>query len=813
MLKNWLKIYWYNAKRNKFYFLLNVLGLAIGLSAVIISYLYYAEEKSYDKWHPYSDRVFSIETKFSVADNDSWATLSYPYGAALMDISDEVEDYAYSDGYYQGGMLSVNGKYKSFERACYSQSNFFKIFPFEILNGNKQKPFDGPDQVLIKDTYVEYLFNDKDPIGQTIELWGKVFTVKGIYKGAETLSSMDPNMVFNNLDERVKEAIASNGWGNYSSALWLKLKTPESKGIVEKQLLDIYNEKVIAPVAKSRGISAAEFKKENGYEDLTFYLHSLSTQRLMKEAYKNATPEGIANVNRIYIALGLSVMIMLLSVFNYINITTVQVMNRGKEVGMRKTLGASRGGMMMQNYFESGLTVLISIIISFVIVEYSLPSLRVFFKAKLLFNILEYIPQVLLFLVMVVFLVGTIPALYISSFRTIEVLKGTVKRSKKGIWFKNTLLTVQFVVACFFIIGSLIVNQQVNYMLNKDLGYKADQIVGVSYNLKKDLRKNTLPIYQRLKEDILKINGVEGASAWSLAMGGKSYASVGYSYQGNQIQAGVAAMDYDFFDLFDIKLKEGRALSREFASDSINNVLLNEKAISMMGLKDPIGKSFDWNENKVTIVGVVKDFNLFGLNEDYRPMIFLSLDLEEGWGSNMSEMSIKINAENAKETMDAIEQVWKKHDISDLPFTYEFVDKRFAKSFDKTIQERNVFMVLNGLVVFIALFGLFSLASFSINSRLKEVAIRKVLGASAESLIKQLTAQYIIYCLLGFGLAVFPSYYFLNKWLSDYAFRIEIGVLPFIICFLIIVVLTLLIVFSRAYKATKINVLKYIKYE
>ncbi|MDM1352792.1 ABC transporter permease [Myroides marinus] len=813
MLKNWLKIYWYNAKRNKFYFLLNVLGLAIGLSAVIISYLYYAEEKSYDKWHPYSDRVFSIETKFSVADNDSWATLSYPYGAALMDISDEVEDYAYSDGYYQGGMLSVNGKYKSFERACYSQSDFFKIFPFEILNGNKQKPFDGPDQVLIKDTYVEYLFNDKDPIGQTIELWGKVFTVKGIYKGAETLSSMDPNMVFNNLDERVKEAIASNGWGNYSSALWLKLKTPESKGIVEKQLLDIYNEKVIAPVAKSRGISAAEFKKENGYEDLTFYLHSLSTQRLMKEAYKNATPEGIANVNRIYIALGLSVMIMLLSVFNYINITTVQVMNRGKEVGMRKTLGASRGGMMIQNYFESGLTVLISIIISFVIVEYSLPSLRVFFKAKLLFNILEYIPQVLLFLVMVVFLVGTIPALYISSFRTIEVLKGTVKRSKKGIWFKNTLLTVQFVVACFFIIGSLIVNQQVNYMLNKDLGYKADQIVGVSYNLKKDLRKNTLPIYQRLKEDILKINGVEGASAWSLAMGGKSYASVGYSYQGNQIQAGVAAMDYDFFDLFDIKLKEGRALSREFASDSINNVLLNEKAISMMGLKDPIGKSFDWNENKVTIVGVVKDFNLFGLNEDYRPMIFLSLDLEEGWGSNMSEMSIKINAENAKETMDAIEQVWKKHDISDLPFTYEFVDKRFAKSFDKTIQERNVFMVLNGLVVFIALFGLFSLASFSINSRLKEVAIRKVLGASAESLIKQLTAQYIIYCLLGFGLAVFPSYYFLNKWLSDYAFRIEIGVLPFIICFLIIVVLTLLIVFSRAYKATKINVLKYIKYE
>lgn len=810
MLKNWLKIYWYNAKRNKFYFLLNVLGLAIGISAVIISYLYYAEEKSYDKWHPYSDRVFSIETEFS--ENESWPSLSYPYGEALKNMSEEVEAYSYLDSHYQGGTLSVNGESKSFERACYGQSTFFEIFPFEILSGNKQKPFDGPDQVFINDTYVKYLFNDKDPIGQTIELWGKVFTIKGIFKGTTTLSSIDPNLVFNNVDERVKEAIASNGWGNYSSALWLKLKKPESKEIVEKQLLEIYNVQVLAPVAKSKGLSVDEFKKENDY-NLTFYLHDLIGQRLMKEVNKNALPEGVANVNRIYIALGLSVMIMLLSVFNYINITTVQVMNRGKEVGMRKAFGATRGEMMIQNYFESGLTVLISIIISFVIVEYSLPSLRVFFKAKLLFNVLEYIPQVLVFLLVVVFLVGTIPALYISSFKTIEVLKGTIKRSKRGIWFKNTLLTVQFVVACFFIIGSFIVNQQVNYMLHKDLGYKADQIVGVSYNLKKDLKNNTLPIYQRLKEDILKIKGVEGASAWSLVMGGKSYTSVGYSYQGNQIQAGVAAMDYDFLDLFDIKLKEGRTLSRDFASDSIKNVLLNEKAVAMMGIKDPLGKTFDWNEEKVTIVGVVKDFNLFGLKEDYRPMVFMSLDFEKGWGSNMSEMSIKINAENAQEIMDAIEKVWKKHNISDAPFTYEFVDKRFAQSFDKTIQERNVFIVLNGLVVFIALFGLFSLASFSINSRLKEVAIRKVLGASAESLIKQLTAQYIIYCLLGFGLAVFPSYYLLNKWLSDYAFRIEIGVLPFIICFLIIVVLTLLIVFSRAYKATKINVLKYIKYE
>lgn len=812
MLLNWLKIYWYTTKKNKIYFLLTILGLAIGLSAVVISYLYYAEEKSYDTWHPYNDQVFMVETKFST--EESWPSLSYPYGERLKDISNEVEAYAYLDGHYQGGMLFVNGESKSFEKASYSQSDFFKIFPFEIISGDKQKPFNGPNQIYIKDTYIEYLFKDKDPIGQVIEIWGEPFTIKGVYTSTSTLSSIDPDMVFNRLDEKVKDAIENNSWGNYSSALWIKLKEGSTKDIIEKQLLAIYNDEVVAPVARSRGITIEEFKKEKGYDALSFYLHDLKGQRLINNTSQNALPEGTANVNRIYIAMGLSILILLLSVFNYVNITTVQVMNRGKEVGIRKTLGASRGSMLLQNYFESAITVFVSIVLSFVIVEYALPSLRVFFKAKLVFNMLEYIPQLLLFLVVVVVLVGTIPALYISSFKTIDVLKGTVRRSKKGVWFKNILLTVQFVVACFFIIGSFIVNQQVNYMLSKDLGYKAEQIVGVPYNLRIDQNENVISIYQRLKSDILKIQGVEGVSAWSLALGGNTYASVGFTYQGNQVQAGVAAMDYDFLDLYDIKVKEGRTLSRDFASDSITNVLLNEKAIAMMGIEDPIGKEFEWNEKKVTIVGVVNDFNLFGLKNDYRPLIFMSLDAEgRGWGSNMSEMSIKISAENVKETMEAIEQVWKKHNISDAPFTYEFVDKRFAQSFDKTIQERNLFLVLNSLVVFIALFGLFSLASFTINSRLKEVAIRKVLGASAESLMKQLTTQYVVYCLIGFGIAVFPSYYFLNKWLSDYAFRIDIGVLPFIYCFVLILLLTLLIVLSRAYKATRVEVLKYIKYE
>ncbi|EHO05118.1 hypothetical protein HMPREF9714_03481 [Myroides odoratimimus CCUG 12901] len=809
MLKNWLKIYWYNTMKHKMYFLLTLVGLAIGLSAVIISYLYYTEEMSYDTWHKDSDRVFMVETKFS--EEESWPMLSYPFGPKLKEISPEVEAYSYVDNSYDDGMLVHNGELLSYTKAISVQSNFFTVFPFEIVSGSQLQPFDAPNQAYIKDTYVDYLFKDKDPIGQTIVIWDVSYVVKGIFKEANTLSSINPNIIMNDLDEREKEAVEKGYWGNFSSALWVKLKDTQSKETIEKRLLAIYDEYVMLPEANKKGISVDEYKRSRGERYFGYYLHDLKGQRFEKNIDINALPEGSANVNRIYIALGLSVLIILLSVFNYINIATVQVMNRGKEVGMRKTFGANRLSLIYQNYFESTITVLISIVLSFAIVEFSLPSLRVFFKAQLIFDLFDFILQLLIFLILVVFLVGTIPALYVSSFKTIEVLKGNIKRSKKGVWFKNLLLTVQFIVACFFIIGSFIIYQQVSYMLKKDLGFQAEQIVGVTYNFKKGIN-NKYDVYKRLKTDVLNLSNVEGASACLLDIGGSRYVSSGFSYKEKDVQPGIAAIDYDFLELYQIEMKEGRMLSKDLANDSIQNILINEKAMSIMGESQPIGKNIKWNGGEYTIVGVVKDFNLVGLREDYRPLLFVTLSNNQ-WGNNMKEMSIKIKADKAEETMKAIEEVWKKHNITDLPFQYEFVDKRFAQSFERSLQERKVFLVLNLLVVFIALFGLYSLASFTINSRLKEVAIRKVLGARPKDLIQKLTGQYIVFCLIGFGIAVFPSYYFLNKWLSDYAFRIEMSVWPFIFCFVIIIILTLLIVISRAFKATRVDVLKYIKYE
>ncbi|WP_010252808.1 ABC transporter permease [Myroides injenensis] len=810
MLKNWLKIYWYNAMKHKVYFLLTIVGLAIGMSSFIIMALYYQEEKAYDNWNEYKDRIFIIETK--ITPTDSWPMLSLPYGAALKNLTPEVEEYMYMGSNYRKGIMVWEGKKILYEKAIAAQSNFFNFFPFEIIKGDKQNPFSGPNQIVVKDSFATLIFTDKNPLNQTVTIDDKDYTIVGIYSNNGVSSSVDSNMIFNTLDESEKTAIKYENWGDFGEALWVKLRDKNDKDVIIRNLKTVYNENVIKRIAKNAGQTSEEFIKDNSIFPLEFYLHELESLRLIKNVDINGTPEGAANAMRIYIALVLSLLILLLAIFNYINITTVQVMNRGKEIGMRKTLGGGYSLFLCQIYLETILTVLISLLLTFGLIEFFLPTLRVFFNASLSFRLFYYLPQVLFFVIIVVVLGGTIPTLYVLSFKTLEMLKGNLKKSKRGIWFKNALLITQFVIACFFIIGSVIVNEQVKYMLNKDLGFKSNQIIALPFEYKSTKNGNS-DIYELLQRELGKVKGVEDVSTWSLRMGGGSYASSSYLYNGNTIQAGVAAMDYNFLDVFEIPIKEGRALTKNLASDSITNVLLSEKALSLMQENEPIGKEFDWNNKRFTIVGVVKDFNVFGLQEDYKPLIYLSLNTVPWVKNNIGELYIKINTKNISETIEAIEKVWKEHKISDYPFSYEFIDKRFENTYNKTIQERNMFMVLNLIVVFTALFGLYALASFSISSKLKEVAIRKVLGASIPSIMKQLSLEYIIYCLIGFIIALFPSYYLLNSWLSDYAFRIQIGVFPFILCFLLILVLTLTIVLYKSYMATKVDVLKYIKHE
>ncbi len=791
------------------YFLLTVIGLAIGISAVILSSLYYLEESSYDQWNPNKDEVYMLMNKGKTV---TYSSQPKPLGRTIKENSSAVEDYMYYSSGYTSELVEYKGKGTTIEKVFLTQSNFFSFFPFEFVYGNASTVFKNPNDIAIEQSVSELLFGKGvNSIGNEITLKDKKYIVSGVYSLGKNRGSISPNIVLSDL---AQEVLTNDDWFNSNDALLIRTKEPQKVvDAINNALLENYYK----PMALSKGISVEKFLEEflkNFHTEPELYV--LNGLRL--SGNESHFPERDANIQMLKIMIGLSVLILVLSVFNYINLTLSQILGRGKEIGIRKAIGANKKDVVLQGLFEALLTVIIALLISIVFVELILPFVNVFVKSAMEFSVLEFWPVLGVILLSTVFIVGGLPALYLANYETLSVLKGSFHRSRKGDFVKNTFLVIQFAIACFFIIGSLLVNQQVNFMLNKDLGFKGDQVIGIPFMNQQrwDEGEGRLHKYFNFKEELLKVPGVEGVAIGSSHFGSTGGSSIFtyYPYKEENILTEQIAMDYEYFDLYEIKMKEGRNISKEFASDSISNVVVNESFVEAMKEDSPIGKFIEGTSYKYQIIGVVTNFNTSGLENRVSPRIYTQLNTNKRVKKQFSIVSIKLNQENVLSALKGIEKVWNKYNVGEKePFSYEFVDKQFAKTFDRVLLERKVFNVLNYVVLFIALFGLFAVSSFTIGTKLKEVAIRKVLGADTSSLLKRLSMQYVIYCVIGFAIAVFPSYYFLNKWLSNYAFRIEIGWGVFAISFVVILCLTLIIVLSRAYLATRINVLKYIKYE
>jgi putative ABC transport system permease protein len=272
-------------------------------------------------------------------------------------------------------------------------------------------------------------------------------------------------------------------------------------------------------------------------------------------------------------------------------------------------------------------------------------------------------------------------------------------------------------------------------------------------------------------------------------------------------------VDFGMLEMMEIKIMKGRGFSSKFASDTINSMMINEAALRLMNEKNPIGKVVNWNDKKLKIIGVVSDFNLYSPQSNVPPMAFFHFKTIDWISYNMTKIHVKISPENREQTIANIEKFWVKNVDGDYPFTYDFVDKNYARTYQSYVNQKNLFSLMNFIVILIALFGLFALASFSIQRRMKEIAIRKTLGAETNVLLVALSKQYVLFCVVGFLIAIFPVYYLLNLWLENFAYRIEISILPFVIGFFALLILTLIVVLSRAYQATKVDVIKYLKYE
>ena len=813
MLLNYIKIFLHHLKQNKLFSFLNVLGLSIGIAGLIFAILNWNDEHSYDKWNPEKDNVYMV---INTLNNNKWPYTVAPLGQYLKN-DPNVESYNYSYNWYDSDLFMYNGKKQKITKGFNTQNKFFDYFPFPFIFGNAKNALKDDSSIAISEKIYNTFFNKESPIGKQIKFGENFYTVSGVYKN-EMKSSIAPDVV---MSDNFKKVITQSldQWESFNFCLLIKLKDNSKRELVERKIEQLFIDNVIKPEAKEANISVEQQIKEHGI--VAINLEPLKDARLNSLLVGGwGYPEGAGNYQYLIIMVGLSILIMILSIINYINLATASAIKRAKEVGVRKVMGASKRNIIFQFISETVVIVLLSILFALVIVEISLPYYNELLDKDLKIYGSQFYLQLLFIFGIVVLVGGFFPALYISSFEAQKVLKGNFNRSKTGIWLRNSMLVFQFAIAVFFIIGTTIVHQQVNYLTNKNLGFKGDQVIEIDFlkkfdkqseaSYKNDFFKN----YLAAKDRLSRMEGVNQVATGNFSFGNGARSSSDYTFQNARIQGLNMAVDFGMLEMMNIKLKEGRYFNSKYASDTINNVMVNETAVKILGIKQPVGKEIvTRNGEKFKIISVVKDFNLRGPQEKNSPMVFTHLKTMPLMLQGINSIFVKVKGENLEETMSDIEQFWKTKMDTEYPFAYEFVDKKYARSFKEYVKQKKLFSILNVVVVLIAIFGLFALASFSMERRLREIAIRKTLGAETNVLLKELSKQYIVFCAVGFVIGVVPAYLLLEKWLENFAYRITIQIFPFAIAFLSLLFLTLIIVLAKAFQVTRIDVLKYLKYE
>lgn len=803
MLKNWTNIFIYHIKNNKFFTALNVLGLSIGIAGLIFAILYWNEEHSYDQWNPEKDKIYTVLN--DLGGGNVWAVNSAISGPMLKSATSALREYCYFTSNYAKETIQYKGKIEVVDKIFSAQGNFFSFFPFEFIQGSGKSALHDRNSMAISEATAFRLFKNENPMGKQVKYAEKYFVIRGVYRLNEKSSAM-PAAITTIIEDDLEKN--KENWG-FNYGLMLKLKKQSDSTEVIKKLNEIYVENNYKKQAKEEGISYEAYLKEYG-EPTKALLLAFSEARFFQGNYP--FPEGNANVQFLRILMGLSLLILVLSIVNYINLATANAVKRAKEVGVRKIVGATKLQIIAQFVFETTLITLFSLLLSLVIVELSLPFYNSLLDKNLILEGSQFYGQLIFIFVIVILVSGVLPAIYVSNFEPLKVLKGNFSRSKNGIWLRNGMLVLQFAIATFFIIGSFIVYQQVHYMANKDLGFKGAQVMDISFKPKKG--KKQFERYKIIKQELLKIKGVEAVSAGVFSIGSNVNSWSGMHYKDNkEVITQQMAIDFGLLDVLGIPVVKGRDLTSSLASDTISSALLNEAAAKTLLEKDPLNKEIVWGSRKLKVVGIVKDFNYFGLKSRIAPMIFVHITSFEWMQKDLQNISVKIAPQDMPETIAALDKFWRTKVDAEYPFEYNFVDKNFARTYKDYQNQSKLFSLLNTIVILIAVFGLFALASFSMERRLREIAIRKTLGADTNVLLKDLSKQYVIFCAIGFAIGIIPAYLLLQKWLEDFAFRINIPVLPFLLALVLLMFLTLTIVLAKAYQVTKIDVLKYLKYE
>lgn len=762
MLRYNLKLIYRSFKRFKGSFSINLVGLSVGLTCALLIYLWVADELSVDKFHAKDDRLYQVMQNIPQGDGSIETMENTPgvLASTLVHEIPEIEDAVVVAGNWAETMGIVSAgehKFKVSER--YVSDNFFKLFSYKLLQGNRQRPLSNRNGVLLSEELALKLFHTTENIiGKTIQ-WEKEYslvdhrpyTVSGVFETIPSNSSTRFDILFVH-DFSVEDSKKFNNWRSNNVSNYVLLKEGVNAEQVYPKIRDFIKTKYLATY---------------GLENLK-YIGTLFLQRYSDRYLYNRYENGVQAGGRIEYVKQFSVIavfLLVIACINFMNLATAKASRRVKELSMRKVMGAGRGTLVLQYLSESVLMSFLSLLIALILIIILLPVFnQVTGKDLSLFSTPDLILPALGITLLTGLIAGSYPALYLSGFNPMAVLRGKTKIAFSELLTRKGLVVFQFTLSVVFIISILVIYQQMKLVHTKNLGYNKDNIVTFTNEGLSENRQ------EAFIAGLKKIPGVVNASRMNGDMLGNNGGGSGISWEGQQPGQGIEFaghyVDYDLIETLGLTMVEGRPFSRDFGSDS-SKVIFNETAIAAMGLKDPVGKRVRlWGKEK-EIIGVVKDFHFESLYDELRPY-FLGLK-----PSKSTTFLVKIKAGRENKTLARLEDYYKTF-VPGLPFEYAFLDEDYRKLYTAEQRVATLSGYSAGIAVLISCLGLFGLATFTAERRQKEIGIRKVMGATVRSVTALLSKDFIRLVLIAILIASPIALYAMNRWLENFAYRIEI---------------------------------------
>ncbi|MBE7171604.1 MAG: ABC transporter permease [Williamsia sp.] len=806
MFTNYFKLAWRNIKRYKAYSGINIAGLAIGIAACLLILQYVSFELSYEDFQANKERIYRIQQ--DRYDNGKlstqWAAGAFGVGNAFKDGIPDIEDYVKL--VRPGNILTnVQNQPIKIEKAFYASASFFNIFTYPLIAGDKNTALKNVLTAALSETTAKKIFGTTDVVGKQLELNRKnTYLITAVFKDAPVNTQIRPDLLLSYESflkfSRGADYDPETAWTSDGCLTYVLLRKDASPKKVEAMFVPIADKFV-----------GADMKKYNA--SVTYNLQPLKDIHLY--SHYMMEPGETGDGKTVYLLLGIAVFIVVIAWVNYINLATARAITRAREVGVRKAIGSQRRQLITQFLSESAVLNGIALLLAILLVMAAIPGFNALSGQQLSFTLFTqsdfWLGLTALF-VTGVFFSGLYPAFVLSGFRPVEVLKGKMSGTKQNSMLRKSLVVFQFAASLFLLIGTVTVYQQIQFMRKQSLGLNIDQTLIVSRPTV-GIDSSFLEKITAFKEEVSRQSDVRSISVSSSIPG----EPVGWNAGGikligqddsKQKQYRIIGVDYDYIKTYDLQMAAGRPFSRDFGSDD-SSVIFNEKALDLIGFNKPeeaLNKQIFFWGGTYTIIGVAKNFHQESLRLDYEPLILRCMPAGKG------PVSIKMRTADASNLIAAVKAEWNKF-FPGNTFEYFFLDDHFNDQYKADQRFGSVFSLFTCLAILVACMGLFGLASFTTLQRTKEIGIRKVLGASINSILHLLYKEFAFLIVIAFFIAAPLAWLASSEWLQGYAFRISVNWLYVVMPFFLMIFIAFATVSFQSIKAAIANPVKSLRTE